>query len=198
MTADKKMKVVDVSKFTTMPVVQGFSNTDKTDYLYLITDYEVLNKAGFFNASTGYKDFKVSQSFLKADKTIKDISFNKNSQSMMMNSQVQGEIGQNRVAYAPIDVGNVSPTYEKAQYQNRRLSNLFSFGLNFITSRPVKAQLLDVISADISKPELDGVIQYSGNYLMTSKVTYIQGMNFHQKCEIYRHGLNTTQDANQL
>lgn len=197
-TVDKVMKTVDISKFTTMPVRQSFSNTDKSKSLYLISDYEVLNKSGFFNASTGYKDAKIVQSFLKPDNTINAITFTKTSKSIMVNSKIKDAVSQNRVAYAPIDIGNVSPTYEQAQYQNRRLSNYFSFGLNFITNRPVKAQLLDLVSVDISKPELDGVIQYSGNYLLTSKVTYIQGMNFFHKCEIYRQGLNASNTANQL
>jgi len=197
-TANKKMRVIDVSKVAEQSPTQGFSNTDKSVNLSLITDYEVLNKAGFFNASTGYKDFKYIQSFLKPDKKIKDVSFTKNSLKMMLNSAIQGSTPQNRVAYAPIDVGNVCSTYEQAKYQNKRLSNLFTFGLNFITPRPVKSQLLDTVLTDISKPELDGVVQYSGKFLLTSKVTYIQGMNFYHKCEVYRHGLNTNNENTQI
>lgn len=197
-TSDSKMRVKDISKMLKTDPIQFFSNKDSATDASIITDYEVLNKAGFFNASTGYSDFKINQSFLKDDIEIKDVSFTKNSRKSMVNQSIQKGVGQNRVSFSPIDVGNVSHTYESAQYQNRRLSNLFVFGLNFVTPRPVKAQLLDVIEAEISKPELDGVSQYSGKYLLTSKVTYIQGMNFFQKCEVYRHGLNTNQDSSQV
>jgi hypothetical protein len=197
-STDKTMLVRDVSKLLTAPVTQSFSNTDNSVNSSLITDYEALNKAGFLNASTGYSNFKTNQSFIRDDEEIKDVTFTKNSQKTMMNSSIQRGVGQNRVSFSPIDVGNVSLTYERAKYQNRRLSNLFSFGLNFVTPRPVVSQLLDVVGVDISKPDLDGVAQYSGKYLLTTKVTYIKGMNFFHKCEIYRHGLNTHQESTQV
>jgi hypothetical protein len=198
-TADKEMLVRDISTALQAEPKELFSNKDSSaESALIITDYEALNKSGFFNASTGYKDFKIMQSVLADDIQIKDVSFNKNSRKMMINKGIQAGVEQNRVAFAPIDVGNVSSTYESAKYQNRRLSNLFVFGLNFLTPRPVKSKLLDVVGTEISKPDLDGVSQYSGKYLLTSKVTYIHGMNFFHKCEVYRHGLNAIKDSTQI
>ena len=198
-SVDKAMLVRDISIALKSEPQEMFSNKDSAaTSASIITDYEVLNKSGFFNASTGYSDFKIVQSFLANDLEIKDVSFIKNSRKSMINKDIQKGVGQNRVSFSPIDVGNVSSTYEAAKYQNRRLSNLFVFGLNFLTPRPVKSKLLEVVGTEISKPDLDGVSQYSGKYLLTSKVTYIQGMNFYQKCEVYRHGLNATQESSQI
>jgi hypothetical protein len=51
---------------------------------------------------------------------------------------------QNKVSFAPIDVGNVHDNYEQARYQNERLGNLFTYGVEFVTPRLVEANILDV------------------------------------------------------
>jgi hypothetical protein len=197
-SADKRMVTRDVSLVAKLPFVQAFSNRDNSKDQTLVTDYEMVNRSGFNNSNTGYKAYQVAQSFLEDDQVVKDLQFTKNSRKAMINKAIQGELLQNVVRFAPIDVGNVSSTYERALYQNKRLSNLFSFGLTMVTPKPVVANVLDVVNTEISKPDLQGVEQYSGKFLLTTKVTYLTGINFYQKLEVMRHGINTTKDETQL
>lgn len=197
-SADKRMVVKDVSLLTKLSPVQAFSNKDNSNSQTLITDYEMINRSGFNNSNTGYKSYQVNQSILEEDEVIKDITFSKNSRKAMINKVIQGGLLQNLVRFAPIDIGNVSTTYEKAYYQNQRLSGLFAFGLTMLTSKPVLADVLDVINTEISKPDLEGVEQYSGKFLLTTKVTYLTGINFYHKLEVMRHGINTTKDDTQI
>lgn len=192
--ADKTMVLKDVSKLAAEKDMQGFSNKDNSDSLNVITDFAVINKAGFYNVAGGYKGARISQSLLSSDQTINSLTLKKNTKKMMMNQKVQDGISQSSVVFAPVDVGNVSDTYEKAIYQNRRLSNLFSFGLEFVTPRAVTANILDVVTCEIAKPGIDGVEQLSGKYLVVSKTTYIEGTNLYHKLEVFRHGLNTSKE----
>lgn len=190
-TASKEMRMRDLSTFSSDPVVQLFSNKDNSNVQTVITDFKVINNAGFYNAVSGYKDKRIAQSLVTDSIELRDLKVSKNSTKLMMSRNIQSNIGQSRVTYAPIDVGNVSDTYERSRYQNRRLSSLFSSGLEIMTPRPVKANLLDVVNCEIAKPELDGVEQSSGKYLVTSKVWYIRGFNLYHKLEVLRHGVNT-------
>jgi hypothetical protein len=38
----------------------------------------------------------------------------------------------------------------------------------------------------------------SGKYMVTSKVAYIENMNFYQKIEAFRQGTNSTTDNSQV
>lgn len=194
-TADKVMRLVDVSKSFKGSPVQQFTNKSDSQTQTSIGEYKVSNKSGFLNTMTGYKDTKIVQSLVGTDMVFKDLDLNKNSSFLMMNSSIHSGIVQNKVTYAPVDVGNVSNTYELARYQNRRLSNLFSFGLEFVTTNSVTADVLDVVNLELAKPKINAVQAYSGKFLLTSKVTYVVGMNVYTKCEVFRHGLNTQLDS---
>ena len=194
-TADKKMRLIDVTKAFKGDPVQLFTNKADSLEQTPIGDYTVKNKSGFFNAVTGYKESRVAQSTIEDDQVFKELKLNKNSSFLMMNADIRAGVSQNKVLFSPINVGNVSPTYELALYQNRRLSNLFSFGIEFVTTSPVKAELLDVINLEIAKPRINSVQAYSGKYLLTSKVTYVVGLNVYTKCEVFRHGLNAAVES---
>lgn len=198
-TTNKQMRYRDVSQVLQGNPVQFFSNKDNSDVQTVITDFNVINKSGFFNSASGYKETRIVQSILSQNAVnLKDLRLVKNTQRLMMSQSIHSGLKQNKVVFSPIDVGNVSETYERALYQNRRLSNLYTFGLEFVTPRPVTANLLDVVNCELAKPGLDGVESYSGKFLLTGKVTYVVGINLYQKCEVFRHGLNIPQDATQV
>lgn len=195
----KVLRLVDVSDFESRKPREFFSNQGGYGNLIPVTDYNVLSKAGFFNAASGYKQKKIVQSIVTAaDVDLSEINIKRNSHKMSMNRGVKDSVGQSKVTYAPIDVGNVSPTYEKSLYQNRRISNLFNFGAEFVTSKLIESDVLDVVGCDFSKPGVTGIQAISGAFLVTSKVTYIEGMNFYQKCEVYRHGINAQSEKTQV
>lgn len=194
---DKRMRMVNTSVFNTFPVKEAFSNSESQSQ-QVITDFNMLNRSGFFNALTGYKAQQVVQSVMKDDEILDKLDVKKNSRHLSMSSLLSQSIGQNKVSFSPIDTGNVNDNYEKARYQNDRLSNLFTFGVEFVTPRLVASNLLDVITCDLSSPGAASVTSMSGKYMMTSKIAYIENMNFYQKVEAYRQGNNSSRDNSQL
>jgi hypothetical protein len=197
-TIDKKMRVLNISDFSKLGVQQSFSNVESSEQA-IITDFSMLNKSGFYNATTGYKHEQVRQSFLNTtDNVVRDLTVKKNSRYLSMSATIAQGVVQNKVSFAPIDVGNVHDNYEQARYQNERLSNLFTYGVEFVTPRIVNANIMDVVSCDLSHPGATSVTSISGKYMVTSKVVYIENMNFYQKVEAFRQGTNNTSDSTQV
>jgi hypothetical protein len=193
-TADKKLRLVNVTNVSRKPT-EIFSNRGNYKSSFPITDFNVLSKSGFFNMASGYQDTRIAQSLTTAasgDLDLSQVNVKRNSRKLNVNADLKELVKQSRVSYAPIDVGNTGKNYERALYQNRRLSNLFTFGAEFVVPVFVEANVLDSVLCDLSKPDVAGIREISGAFILTSKVVYIQGMNFYQKCEVYRHGMNTT------
>jgi hypothetical protein len=195
-TTEKVMKLIDISKLKDMEVKQVFSNIPQSGES-LIADWRLVNKSGFFNSVSGYQDSHISQSVIKDDVIVKATQVVKNSAKLMMNTAIKSAIGQNRVQFAPIDVGNVNENYERGKYQNIRLGNLFNTGIEFVTPSIVKAELMEAVNVQLSRPGISGITSVSGKYLVTSKVFYMSNLNFVQKVEVYRHGINDKTEKTQ-
>jgi hypothetical protein len=193
---NKKMVMRNVSNFEKQPTIQTFANMPGTGQA-TISDHRVVNKSGFFNSISGYKDQQVNQSNLKEDETIKDTKVSKNTSKLMMSEEIRNKVTQNRVMHGPIDVGNVNENYERGRYQNARLGNLFNSGLELVTPSLCNAELLDVVGAQVSRPGADNIANISGRYMLTSKVFYMSNNNFVQKLEMFRHGLNDKRESTQ-
>lgn len=193
LTLDKILRYINVTaQFTETEPTDRFSNSpDASEEFKVVTDYRVLTSSGFFNNLSGYKDTRVSQSLITTDSVFNSSEITKNSKNLEISDSIRKSLTQGKTTFAPIDIGNTSLSYEEAIYQNRRLSNLFSSGVELVTPRPVDGQVLDVIYADLSKPGLSTVDTISGKALITSKVMYIEGLNFYQKLEVFRHGNNS-------
>lgn len=198
-TADKTMRLVNVSDFENRKAGEVFSNKGNYASAFPVTDQQLLSKSGFFNAVGGYQDTMIQQSMITTtDKDVSQVSVKRNSRVISMNKSLKDSVPQAKVRYAPIDVGNIASHYEDALYQNRRLSNLFTFGVEFNTAFLVDSNLLDIVLCELTMPEVSGMQDISGNFLLTSKVTYIEGMNFYQKLECYRHGSNVVQNSQEV
>ncbi len=182
-TAFKEFAILD--KLSNLP--------DASKEFKIISDYKVINSSGFFNNLGGYNDTRVSQSILSDGQALKDLSVTKNTKNLDMSETIKSNVSQGKITFSPIDVGNTSVTYEQSLYQNRRLSNLFSSGIELVTPKYINSQVLDIIYADLSKPGVSTVDAISGKYVITSKVLYIEGLNFFQKLELFRHGNNSQQ-----
>lgn len=198
-TNAKKMIGCNIAELPSMPVVEKFTNKEHSAEMKIVTDFGILNRGGFFNADTGYKEYRFVQSVMNTQdpKSIKDVTVNKNSLKLMVSQEIKG-VKQNKVGFSPIDVGNVHENYERAEYQNNRLSNLFNFGLEIITPLRPKVNLFEAIHCEISKPDVDSVEQYNGKFLLTSKVVYVAGAVALYKLEGYRHGLNSNKEETQV
>jgi hypothetical protein len=196
-TASKELRYRNVSDFAQFPVKDFFDTTKITDQVKPMTSYSIANSAGFFNVNSGYGDRRITQGVSTEDEEISTLTLQKNSAKLMMNTAVRSSIQRNRVLYAPVDVGNVHANYERALYQNRRLSNLFVMGMEIQTPVFSEADLLDVVSLAIEVPDVKGSKQYSGKYLVTEKVVYVTGANYFEKLVLARHGLNESRESTQ-
>jgi hypothetical protein len=195
-TADKTVRLINVSDFANRKALEVFSNKGNYASSFPVTDEQLLSKSGFFNSVGGYQDTTIQQSLIATtDQTVSQVNVKRNSRVLSMNKALKDSVPQAKVSFAPIDVGNVSTHYENALYQNRRLSNLFTFGVEFNTAHLVDSNLLDIALCELTMPEVSGMQDISGNFLITSKVTYIEGMNFYQKLECYRHGANSVRSS---
>lgn len=198
-TSDKVCKLINVADFTGRKAIEEFSNKGNYGSQLPVTDQKLVSKSGFFNAAGGYQDKKIQQSLVNlTNKDLSKVSVKRNSKSISMNKELKDSVPQSRVAYAPIDVGNTSDHYENAIYQNRRLSGLFTYGVEFNTSFLVDSEVLDLAKCELTLPELSGMQDISGDFLITSKVLYIEGMNFYQKLECYRQGSNAATNPMEL
>lgn len=137
---DKRLIARDISVLPGS--VESYSNKELGGGTNIITDFGILNRGGFYNVDSGYKDFRFTQTLLQPvpPSGIRDVQVEKNSVKLMLNQEIRG-IAQNRVLYAPMNTGSVHSNYERAFYQNIRLANLFNFGIEIIT--PVHSRLAD-------------------------------------------------------
>lgn len=197
-TLDRVLRYRNVSDFDTYPVKDFFATTKVTDKIKPMTDYAIVNRAGFMNVTTGYQETRVVQSVIEEDDAKhSSLTFKKNSAKLMMSADVKSQVDRNKFSFAPVDVGNTHANYEKAAYQNRRMGNLFALGLDMMTPEFSSADLLDVVNIEMELPDVKGSRQYSGKYLVLSKVIYVQGGNYYEKLELARHGLNEPKEDTQ-
>jgi len=160
---------------------------------FIATDYKIKNQSGFLNSvGGGYAgEIQVTSVMSTTQTSINTTQGTRTTSKFMINSEVYNEVKlQGRVSFRPIDGGNVHQNYEKAAYQNVRVSSLFSFGLELITTDVTGLNLLDYVGFVASVPEGKPVQAYSGNYFITSRTIYIQGLNYFEKLELCNQGLN--------
>lgn len=162
---------------------------------HIVTGFKPKNKSGLMNAISGYADDLFIPTLVGEDGSITDVQMTKLSQKSMVNANIHKAVQQARVLFAPIDGGNVHPLYQQAEYQNDRLSNTYSFGMELLTPDLTDVKLLDFINFVSKQPSESADRPYSGTYLVSSRVIYIQGINYYEKIEGVRHGLNATVDS---
>lgn len=180
----------NVSEMSTIKAVLGLSALQ--DNVVLVTDYKPITLSGATNHYSGYGEFRVEQRPLQAtDKFVahKKVSFNKNEGgSLLVSKEVKSAISQNRVQFGPLDPGNTHEEAERALYQNRRVSNLFSAGLEMVTPNFTQIRLLDTVNVDVSGAK--HMKLHSGTYRVISRAVYISGSNYYEKLEVGRRTLN--------
>lgn len=156
-----------------------------------IVDSRVKGASGLNNKLTGYWDTKYNQSISTEQVFDKysELRLVSDSRTALYNEEVRTQALRGRQSYGPIDVGNVHPNYELAKYQNTRYANLFNVGGDFLTIYPTGLNMLDRFSytAPIAEGDFQDNVQ-SGNYTVTAKAIVIQGGNYGEMVEGYRHG----------
>lgn len=194
-TALGELRFKNLTKFNDFPVMGNYasaSSPPSNGQVDPIVDHKVLNRSGFFNNQTAYDNVRYEQDAQSTTESQvhSKVDVVKNSKRLMVSTEVNAKVGAGTVSHSPIDCGNVHDKYERAYYQNMRLANLFSYGMEILVPKYVKASILDAVNCHVTVPDIETDPAASGKYLVTSKVLYIQGLNYYYKLEIYRHGVN--------
>lgn len=183
-TTRKKLRYLDMSD---PPETAGqFMFPDAAAGYIYTTDFLPVAAAGSTNHTSSYKETRVEQDLLgDLNPSHKTVNVRKlNSGSLLVSSEVRGKVPQQRVRYAPIDVGNVHADYEKALYQNRRLSNLFQNRVDIVTPERTKLGVLDFVNLTIDISSSYSPKRYNMDYWVTSHVIYIHTNNYYEKFEL--------------
>lgn len=173
-------------------VSEVFSTAKYQEGSLIATDFKVKNRSGLLNALSGYADEMLAPSVITGGSPdiFKTVPITKLTNKLMVNADIYNNVEKGRVLYAPVDCGNVHANYIKAKYQNARIASTYAFGLELITPQISKVSLLDFIQFVSQQPGEKSDNAFSGTYLVTSRVVYIQGINYYEKIEAVRHGLN--------
>lgn len=162
----------------------------------IATDFKVTSHSGILNAVSGYADEAIATSVTTQDiSRFESVPITKLSQRLMINSNIYDNIEKGRVLFAPLDGGNVHQNYVKAAYQNSRNANTYSFGVEIVTPNKSEAKLLDFINYVSKQSDEEEDTPYSGKYLITGRVIYVHGINYFEKFQAVRHGVNSSVDS---
>ncbi len=166
--------------------VSRFSVGDPKPGYYLASDFLPSSTAGSTNHFSGYKESAVTQSlFTQGQQTLSEVSmFVPSNTKLLVNDSVTSSLKRGRVYFTAIDCGNVHSFYEKALYQNRRLTGLFNLRMEMVTPMHTKLKLLDMIEVTVDSKNKEQQA-FSGNYRIASRVVYIHDMNYYEKFELF-------------
>ena len=163
---------------------------------YQLYDLSASVNAGYSNVLSGYSQSLIQQSAIDVvTRSFKKIAVSSKNSSLSMNSTLSKGIELTRVTFAPMDCGNCHANYEQAAYQNTRIGHMYSSSITFMHGTKTELDLLDpvtILQQTYREAPEDSV---SGNYIITGKALFLQGMNFYEKFEAVRMG-NTVDMTN--
>jgi hypothetical protein len=186
-----KLVYKDLSK--ALKPVAKFSYIDPKPGFFLVTDALPVVASGAPNHFVGYADRIIEQN-LSSDtfnKVTKEIQVKKKPSegSLSMSATVKSLIKQANVSFGPLDPGNAHADYLKAAYQNKRISSLFSTGLDVLTPQPTDLNVLDPVYVTMERA--DGYLKmHSGDYHVVSRTIYVQGSNYYERLNLRRKTTN--------
>ena len=191
-TLKQQLRYYDISDFPNSSLNRFVSGGKTIDNTYRVSDFKPKSKSGTMNTLSGYASQMNTPSVTSAEVTSVDkVKIRKTTTTLAVNSKLYSNVTEGSVQHRPIDCGNVNSNYEQGLYQNRRLSNLYSVGLDFITPDFTGVDPLDYISFEANTTDAKPQDKtYSGLYLVCSKAIYIQGINYYERFEVCRAGLD--------
>jgi len=175
-------------------IKKNISLSEAKEGAVLATDFKPRMSSGATNHYSGYGEYRIQQTPLGTTKYTahKQVEFNKDEEGdLTVNKQVKSVVDQSRVTFSYIDPGNNHEEYERAFYQNRRVANLFSSGLDVVIPEVTGLKLLDTVSV-ITDTARSFLRIYSGAYRIVTRTIYVVGANYYEKLELSRRTLNAT------
>lgn len=163
------------------------------DGAYTAIDYSAVASSGLNNQVTGYNYTRYGQSMTSASPhTAYDtLQFQADSRSPLFNTTMKQRAARGMMTYAPIDVGNVHDSYERAVYQNQRFAGLYNLDVEFLMTHATTLDLLrtftfSAVDENDRKDEAN-----SGDYTVSARSLLIQGTVYAEKIIGTRTGTNS-------
>lgn len=160
-----------------------------------IVSYVPKNIGGAANRRTGYRQTLGEQSAMRPtlSRTHDKIKVTVDEGGELnVNQDVKIAVRQGAHVIAPIDYGNVNENYHRARYQNNRGTSIYTFGLDIVT--PVSTvgsglTIFDTILVEAPKEQEE----LAGLYVIATKAIVIADGQYHEKFEIARRSVASTQ-----
>ncbi len=177
---------VPAQRFTLLEVQPG---------LIPAVSFQPKNLGGIPNRESAYKDLLLEQNPLDdiLYKAQKGIAVDVNEKGKLnLSEDVKTSLVQATHKVGPINYGNVTENYKRAQYQNKRIADLFSQGLDLVTPVPslsLDLDLLDTVEV-VAKSQLE---EFAGLYRIASKSIYVKSSEYYEKFELVRRSVSSVQ-----
>lgn len=147
-------------------------------------DVQQVSRPGSSNGLGGFSSSRIEQDLMNPTFTARNkVSVKPDKGSVSMNKEVKSSVTAGKVIFGPIDPGNVHEFYEAALYQNRRITNLYSNCMELLFAEPTGLKLLDVVNINMDN-ENRSVTAIQGNYRVSSRVVYFNGVDYMEKVEV--------------
>ena len=176
----------------------GTPDVGKQPPIYPITSYHPRTTSGLYGMMKGYRQQVVDQSVISppSDRTldIKDRAMVRlKAPSLQYNPQLDRAAGAPRTRHGTVLTGNTHAMYNKARYQNLRgLRALTAVRMDVLVPLPTIVELLDPVEVRIANTEVGtartdhSVLSYDGKYIVTGRVTRIEGSTYAEKIMMAR------------
>lgn len=147
------------------------------------------NSGGAANRKSGYRQTMLEQSMVrdKIYRTHSGLPVNVDEGGEVnLNKEVRASVTKGAQLVAPIDYGNVNDNYNRALYQNKRGTGLFTVGLDVVTPAPtITAPGISVFDTVFVEAPRE-LVEITGAYLVVSHAIMITSQQYHEKFELTR------------
>lgn len=147
------------------------------------------NSGGASNRKSGYRQTMLEQSMVRPSvyREHKALTVNVDEGGEVnLNKEVRSSVTKGAQLVRPIDYGNVNENYNRALYQNKRGTGLFTVGLDIVTPVPTITSpgisIFDTVFIEAPRE----LVELTGGYLVVSHAIMITSQQYHEKFELTR------------
>jgi hypothetical protein len=167
-----------------------------------LTDFEVIHcsiraPSGIANMTGGFKGTAVEETLKGEIIEHSDAQAVRQGQYLEIPQSIAADVGEVRSKMVGLNAGNIHKNYNRAEYQNYRLSSTYAIHADIYTHTVTNLGLLETIDLDVAD-QTDGSDQrnYSGTYFVSAKTIGINGGRYFEKLRLTTNsrGLSPARD----
>ena len=192
----------DLNNVSSMPpeaiFTYGEPNIGRSPPIYPISSYHPRTTSGLYGMMKGYRQQIVDQNVISppSDRSldIKDrVNVRLKAPVLQHHQRLDGDAGSPRTRHGTVLTGNTHAMYNKAWYQNTRgIRIMTGVRMDVLVPVPTVAELMDPVEVRIANTEVGSaksehsVLSYDGKYIVTGRVTLIEGSTYMEKIMMAR------------